>query len=123
MEDFEIERIKVIISAVKPLAAEYYRLTLKPLGATGELAEHIAAQLLGLELAPARTLGYVAIRHEAGGPVRIQINGRAFGDGASRSQRLGKIKTDAPCDVVMLDLGDQSVHDPAGQIVHPHQHF
>ncbi len=112
MENSETERVKEIIAAVKPLAAEYYRLTGKPLGVTGEVAEYVAAELLGLELAPARTLGYDAIRHEADGPVRIQIKGRAFGDGASRSQRLGKIKLDAPCDTVMLVLLDNASLEP-----------
>lgn len=112
MENPGTRRIKEIIAAVKPLAAEYYRLTGKPLGVTGEIAEYVAAELLGLELAAARTLGYDAIRHEADGPVRIQIKGRAFGDGASRSQRLGKIKVDAPCDTVMLVLLDNASLEP-----------
>ena len=45
-------RVREILAAVKPLAAEYYRLTGKPLGVTGEIAEYIAAKLLGLELVP-----------------------------------------------------------------------
>lgn len=36
------------------LAAEYYRLTGKPLGVTGEVAEYVAAETLGLVLADAR---------------------------------------------------------------------
>jgi hypothetical protein len=48
-------RVKEILAAVKPLAAEYYRLTGKPLGVTGEIAEYVAAELLGLVLTPART--------------------------------------------------------------------
>lgn len=58
----EIERVRVILSAVKPLAAEYYMLTGKPLGVTGEVAEYVAAELLGLELAPPRTEGFDAVR-------------------------------------------------------------
>ncbi len=68
----EALRIQEILAAVKPLAAEYHRLTGKPLGVTGEVAEYIAADLLGLELAPARTAGYEAIRRSPNGPVRIQ---------------------------------------------------
>ena len=107
----DADRIKAILEEVKPLAAEYYLLTSKPLGVTGEVAEYLAAQLLGLDLAPARTLGYDAIRHDESGPVRVQIKGRAFGDGASHSQRLGKIKADAPCDTVMLVLLDNASLD------------
>lgn len=99
-----MSRIKEILAEVKPLAAEYYRLTGKPLGVTGEIAEYAAAELLNLELAGARTEGYDAIRNTEDGPVRIQIKGRAFGIGSTRSQRLGKIKSDAPCDIVMLVL-------------------
>ena len=32
----------------RPLAAEFYRLTGKPLGVTGEVAEYVAAKTLGL---------------------------------------------------------------------------
>jgi hypothetical protein len=112
MEDSATLRIKAIVAEVKPLAAEYYRLTGKPLGVTGEIAEYLAAQLLNLELAPARTDGYDAIRHDPLGPVRIQIKGRAFGDEASRSQRMGKIKANAACDIVMLVLMDNTSLDP-----------
>ena len=112
MENTATDRVKEIIAEVKPLAAEYYRLTGKPLGVTGEIAEYLAADLLGLELAPARTLGYDAIRHDPDGPVRIQIKGRALGEGASRNQRLGKIKIDAPCDTVMLVLLDNASLEP-----------
>jgi hypothetical protein len=33
-------------------ATEYYRLTGKPLGVTGEVAEYVAAEILGLTLIP-----------------------------------------------------------------------
>lgn len=112
MEDAATLRVKAIVAEVKPLAAEYYRLTGKPLGVTGEIAEYLAAQLLSLELAPARTDGYDAIRRDPLGPVRIQIKGRAFGGKASRSQRMGTIKANAACDVVMLVLMDNTTLDP-----------
>jgi hypothetical protein len=52
------KRIKAILAAVKPLAAEYYRLTGKPLGVTGEVAEYVAAEKLKLVLVPPRTAGH-----------------------------------------------------------------
>lgn len=64
-------RIRKILAQVRPLAVEYYKLTGKPLGVTGEVAEVIAADLLGLTLVPARTMGYDALR----GSERIQIKG------------------------------------------------
>ncbi len=105
-------RIKEILAAVRPLASEYYRLTGKPLGVTGEVAEHVAAEILGLELADARTPGFDAIRRGPGGGERIQIKGRALDDGGKPGQRLSRIKCDAPCDVVMLVLLDNATLDP-----------
>ncbi len=105
-------RVREILAAVKPLAAEYYRLTTKPLGVTGEVAEYVAAELLDLELAPPRTAGYDAVRHTANGPQRVQIKGRAYGEDASPSQRLGTIKQGADCDTVLLVLLDNRTLEP-----------
>jgi hypothetical protein len=106
------DRVREILGAIKPLSAEYYRLTGKPLGVTGEVAEYVAAEVLGLELAPARMAGYDAIRHSpTGATQRIQIKGRAFGVNAKSGQRLGRIKVDAACDVVMLVLLDNATLD------------
>ena len=43
MNDAAIEWVRAILATVKPLAAEHYRLTGKPLGVTGEVAEYVAA--------------------------------------------------------------------------------
>lgn len=102
------KRVREILAAVKPLAAEYYRLTNKPLGVTGEIAEFVAAELLGLTLAPARTSGYDALR----GTERIQIKGRAFGRDAKPGQRISRIKIDACCDTVLLVLLDNATLEP-----------
>lgn len=101
-------RVREILATVKPLAAEYYRLTGKPLGVTGEVAEYVAAQLLGLQLAPPRTKGYDALRGEE----RIQIKGRAYGKDAKPGQRMSRIKIDAPCDTVLLVLLDNATLEP-----------
>ncbi len=76
MDESELSRVHEILAAVKPLAAEYYRLTGKPLGVTGEVAEYVAAEILGLQLVPARTVGYDTLR----GKERIRIKGRAYGE-------------------------------------------
>lgn len=106
------ERIKGILAAVKPLAAEYYQVTGKPLGVTGEVAEYVASTVMGLELAPPRTTGYDAIRHTPVGPERIQIKGRAYDPAENRSQRIGQIKSSGPCDSVMLVLLHNATLDP-----------
>lgn len=101
-------RVKEILATVKPLAAEYYRLTGKPLGVTGEVAEYIAAEMLGLKLTPACTVGHDALR----GTERIQIKGRAYGKDAKPGQRISRIKLDAPCDTVLLVFLDNATLEP-----------
>jgi hypothetical protein len=106
------DRVREILTAIKPLAAEYYRLTGKPLGVTGEVAEAVAAEVLGLELAPPRTADYDAIRRTADGCAElIQIKGRAFGADAKPGQRLGRIKQAANCHTVLLVLLDNATLD------------
>lgn len=91
-------RVSEILAAVEPLAAEYYRLTGKPLGVTGEVAEYVAARELGLTLVAARMAGYDALR----GPERTQIKGRAYSEDAKPGQRMSRIRLGAPCDNVLL---------------------
>ncbi|MER9414048.1 gamma-glutamylcyclotransferase family protein [Mesorhizobium sp. M0589] len=112
MSEILAQRIKAILAAVKPLAAEYYQVTGKPLGVTGEVAEYVAATVMGLELVPPRTAGYDAIRQTPGGPERIQIKGRAYDPAGNRSQRIGQIKPAGPCDTVMLVLLHNATLDP-----------
>ncbi len=107
MEDPATTRVREILATVKPLAAEFYRLTGKPLGVIGEVAEYVESELLGLQLAPARTEGYDALRGEE----RIQIKGRAYGD-TSKSQKLSTIRLEAPCDTVLLVLLDNTTMEP-----------
>jgi len=109
---FNLWLTKEILAAVRPLAAEYYRLTNKPLGVTGEVAEYVAAEKLNLVLVPPRTEGHDAIRKTSNGDERIQIKGRAFGEDSKPSQRLGKIKLGATCDKVLLVLLDNATLEP-----------
>ena len=105
-------RINQILADVKRLACEYYQLTGKPLGVTGELAELAAAEKLGLELVPPRTAGYDATRRTPNGAQRIQIKGRAYGVPAKPGQRMGAIKNCGACDVVLLVLMDNRTLEP-----------
>lgn len=104
----EAQRVKSILADAKRLAVEYYQLTGKPLGVTGEVAEYVAAETLGLTLAPPRTHGYDVLR----GSERIQIKGRAHGKTTDSGQKMGRIKTDAPFDTVLLVLLDNATLDP-----------
>jgi hypothetical protein len=112
MEQPAARRVREILAAVRPLAAEYYQLTNKPLGVTGEIAENVAAELLGLEHAPPRTPGYDAVRHTPDCPRRIQIKVRAYCADSNPGQRLGIIKRGADCDADMLVLLDNRSLEP-----------
>jgi hypothetical protein len=46
----DADRLRRLLSDVKAMACEYYKLTGKPLGVTGEAAELEAAEKLGLPL-------------------------------------------------------------------------
>lgn len=98
-----------ILKEAKSLARKYRKLTGKPLGITGEVAEFSAAQILGLELAEARQSGYDAIRREDDKVTRIQIKGRSIPANAKASQRIGSIQLDKDWDTVILVLLDENL--------------
>lgn len=100
------ERIVEILSEAKKLAREYRALSGKPLGITGEVAEHEAAVHLGVKLATAREAGYDATETSDGVERRLQIKGRCILDNAKRGQRVGAIDVAKPWDAVLLVLLD-----------------
>lgn len=100
------KRVFEIIDAVKTLAKEYYILTERPLGITGEVAEVEAARLLGMERAEAREPGYDAIKISDGQEVKVQIKGRRLATG-TKSGKLGAINLLKPWDTVMLVTLDE----------------
>ncbi|MDA0928355.1 MAG: hypothetical protein O2861_09755 [Proteobacteria bacterium] len=102
-----MSEIEEILSEAKSLAKKYKKLTGKPLGITGEIAEFVAAQCLGLELAEARQSGYDATRLENGKEVKVQIKGRCIRKNTNPGQRLGKIRLDTEWDTVLLVLLDE----------------
>jgi hypothetical protein len=102
-----MDQIAEVLSQAKELAKEYRKLTGKPLGITGEVAEFAAAELLGLELADARQAGYDAVRVSNGKEVKIQIKGRCIPSGAKPGQRLGSIRLDHEWDTVLLVIMDE----------------
>ena len=101
-----MSEVKEILREAKKLARRYRELTGKPLGITGEIAEYLASEKLGLELADARQPGYDAIRIEGGKEVRVQIKGRCVLPGSKPGQRIGKIRLDTEWDSVLLVLMD-----------------
>lgn len=95
-----------ILSAVRDLAVQYYDVTGKPLGVTGEIAEYEAARLLNLELCEARQSGFDALKVRATTITKIQIKGRRIIP-KSTPGRLSKIDLDNDWDSVMLVLLDE----------------
>ena len=59
--------VREVLARAKQAAVDYYRLTGKPLGVTGEVGEYEAARLLGLSLVAARVPGHDAPTMPASG--------------------------------------------------------
>src|ERR1700738_4279733 len=93
-----LDDIAEVISKARAVAMEYYRLTGKPLGITGEIGEYEAARILGLTLSRAREAGFDAT--DSAGR-RLQIKTRCVAmDSLSSGQRLGSIKLKTSWDAV-----------------------
>ena len=84
---------------------DYYALTGKPLGITGEYGEYLAAKLLDLELVDAKSPGFDAIGRDGR---KIQIKARSIPrEKKLTGQRLGSIRLDHQWDCVVLILLDE----------------
>ncbi|WP_171177526.1 hypothetical protein [Ruegeria sp. HKCCD8929] len=92
-----------ILEDVKTLAIEYYNVTEKPLGVTGEIAEFEAARLLDLHLTEAHSEGYDAVRVTGGKRQTVQIKGRRKGKRRSWGM-VPSINTDKAFYTVVLVL-------------------
>src|SRR4051812_33730158 len=101
----DLDKVGEILARAKAAAIDYYELTGKPLGITGEIGEYLAARLLNLELADARSPGYDALDHTGR---RIQIKARCIpANKRITGQRLGSIRLEHEWDIVMLILLDE----------------
>lgn len=97
-----------ILQKAKMLAQKYRKLTGRPLGITGEIAEYEAVRILNLDLSPVRQTGYDAIENIKGRKRRLQIKGRCLQKGCKPGQRLGSISAAKPWDAVLLVLLDEN---------------
>jgi hypothetical protein len=95
-----------ILRQAKALAKQYYLLTGRPLGITGEVAEFEAARILGVKLSPVRQAGYDATRETINGVVRLQIKGRCYPADGKPGQRIGRIDLKKDWDAVLLVILD-----------------
>lgn len=103
----EEDELVDLLAEAKQLAKRYRRLTGRPLGITGEIAEYEAVRLLNLKLAPARQAGYDATRTAPDGIQRAQIKGRCILPESKSGQRLGGIKLQDDWDIVLMVLLDE----------------
>jgi hypothetical protein len=94
------EKVRTVLAQAARIAARYYKLTGRPLGITGEIAEAEAARILGWKLAPVRTPGHDAIRPDGR---RVQIKGRLVTGSAGR---VGAVDRRPGWDTVALVLLD-----------------
>jgi hypothetical protein len=111
VESAQQAKIKSLLRRAKDLACEYYQLTGKPLGVTGEVAELEAAEKLGLILADVRTPFYDAIRERGGKTERFQIKGRAVVRSQPYLGRVSSIKCNGEFDSVLLVLLDRTTFE------------
>jgi hypothetical protein len=102
MENSAGGRLIEILTSVKILAKEYYDLTGRPLGVTGEMAEYEARRRLRVELTPVRHPGYDAIERVGDEVKRLQIKGRCLQPDRDRSPRIGQIDIDHEWDGLLL---------------------
>lgn len=100
-QNCSIRGVSEILADVKRLAVEYYQITGKPLGVTGEIAEFEAARLLDLQLAPARTPGFDASGTGQRNGKKIQIKGRWKLEGRDGT-KVPRINFDHEFDTVVL---------------------
>lgn len=94
-----------LLEKARELAVQYYRLTGKPLGITGEIGEFLAAKHLRLTLLEARSPGFDALDDSGR---RIQIKARAIPRSKKLTgQRVGSIRLTHDWDDVVLVLMDE----------------
>ena len=99
-----------LISEARRLAADYRRITGKPLaGVSGEIAQHDAARLLNLEICDPAVGGYDVIGHGNREGKRIQIKGRAIFDEGKSGQRIGQLKIEQEWDSIVLVIMDENL--------------
>lgn len=109
MTDRQIDpqQLANLIERARPIAVDYYRLTGRPLGITGEIGEYEATQLLEMTLAPVRAAGYDAVKLDG---TRVQIKTRYLDEEDENNRRVPTIKMTHDWETVMLVLLDENFY-------------
>ena len=106
-----VQELQNLLAEAKRIAKRFYQLTGKPLGVTGEVAEFEAANLLGLELAPAREAAIDATKRVDGKIITFQIKGRAVNPKKRYVGRVSKMKLEPRFDKALLVLIDKQTYE------------
>jgi hypothetical protein len=123
-DDQGAEQLLALLEQARMLARDYYRLTDRPLGVTGEVAEAEAVRLLDVKLAPPRQNGYDATRIIDGQEQKVQVKGRVLqrkkvdSEGKVKpkqtdSAKIGTIRLNHEWDIVALVLMDDDFETTA----------
>jgi hypothetical protein len=100
--EIDQDALGTLIKQAKVIANQYKKLTDRPLGITGEVAEYEAARLLGLRLARVREAGYDAIDPKTS--LRVQVKGRVLHTAKLRGRVPAISLKQQAWDVVLLVL-------------------
>ena len=101
------ENVGRVLERARRAAVDYYNLTKRPLGITGEIGEYEATRCLRLKLAPVRATGYDA-KDKRG--QKIQIKTRSIPRSKKLvGQKLGLIKLEKEWDKVLLVRLDEKL--------------
>lgn len=98
--------VDTLIAQARRLAAEFRKVTGKPLPVSSEIAQYDASRLLDLELVHPGMGGYDAIGRGPRAGQRVQIKGRAILDEQRVGHRIGQLKLDQAWDILVLVLMD-----------------
>ncbi|MDE1151048.1 MAG: hypothetical protein PW788_00805 [Micavibrio sp.] len=105
MEKLDTQKLNAILEQAQKVAVEYYNLTGKPLGITGEIGECLVAKYLNVELAPPRAPGYDAIDRNTGELIQIKAR-KLAGTNRKQAGRVGAIKMDHEWHTTVLVILD-----------------
>ncbi|MGI9439324.1 MAG: DUF6998 domain-containing protein [Parvibaculales bacterium] len=104
------DELSSLVRDIRRLATQYYQLTGKPLGVTGELGEIAVAELMGFKLAVARKEVFDALKPDG---TQVQIKARAVKNTKKfGGQRIGAIKLEKQWDTVMLVIMSNKTFEP-----------
>ena len=103
----QAEIVGRVLERARRAAVDYYKLTGRPLGITGEIGEHVAKRCLRLTLAPVRASGYDATDKRG---QKIQIKTRSVPRSKKLGgQKLGLIKLEKEWEIVLLVHLDENL--------------